>query len=420
MNLITAILLSAIPAILIIVANIAVQRSTPGETPASRRWLFLLLASSAGILVFVFLFRLLSPPNGMRFDYFLAVASLPLLLGLLALVILDAGVWVGMPAIQKVLAFLAAILVVVMAFFVLRPYGYAFVVLAGAIVLALVWALNKIPLVFLAGLSLLVFLMLTLLTDMEYGLNSPPLPGLERSMLGPLLFFLPVFGVVLAALLVYGALRDREDRNGWDKSGWFSRGVIGVLVLMLIGVLAYDIYWSSLWDQTIDGLGGIFTAVTTSITAIAAGMIMGVRAIGNRRTVAGLFTVLVPMLLFGAFQLGTGADYQALTAQRAGRIQAALEAYKTENGAYPPDLQALVPGKLLAVPQPLIFPGESWCYHAGPNSYQLSTYFRRFFSTPFSLHIYASAGSPPGPDLTCQNHLDELKQKYDPMDYPAP
>ena len=121
MNLITAILLSAIPAILIIVANIAVQRCKPGETPASRRWFFWLLASSAGILLFIFLYRLLSPLNGMGFDYFLAVASLPLLLGILALVILDAGVLVGMPAIQKALSFLAAVLVVALAYFVLQP-----------------------------------------------------------------------------------------------------------------------------------------------------------------------------------------------------------------------------------------------------------------------------------------------------------
>ena len=102
------------------------------------------------------------------------------------------------------------------------------------------------------------------------------------------------------------------------------------------------------------------------------------------------------------------------------RVQSALEGYKTKYGSYPSDLQALVPGELLVVPQPLMFPGENWCYQAGPDSYQLSTYFRRYFSTPFSLHVYASAGNPPAPDLTCQNHLDELKQKYDPIDYPGP
>jgi hypothetical protein len=420
MNLITAIQLAAIPAILIIVANIVVKRSTPGAVLASRRWFFLLLASSAGILFFVLLFQLLSPPNGMRFDYFLAVASLPLLLGLLSQVILDAGVWVGMPAIQKALSFLGTVLVVASAYFVLQPYGYALIVLAGAVVLALVWALNKVHLVFLAGLSLLVFLMLSLLIDIEYGLNSPSLPGLERSMLGPLLAFLPILGVVLAALLVYASPQDLEDRSGWGKVDWFSLVARGLLALMLVGVLAYDIYWGSLWDQTIDGLGGIFTAVSASITAIAAGMIMGVRSVGNRRTVAGLFTILTPLILFGAFQLGTGADYQALTTQRAGRIQAALEDYKTKNGSYPPDLQALVPGEMLVVPQPLIFPGEGWCYQVGSDSYRLSTYYRRFFSTPFSLHIYASAGSPPSPDQTCQNYLDELKQKYEMGAYPAP
>jgi hypothetical protein len=420
MNLIIAILLAVIPAILLIIASIAMQRRKLGDTAASQCWFFFLLASSAGILLYIFLFNLLSPLNGMRIDYFLAVASLPLLLGILALLILDAGVWVGMPAIQKILAFLAAVLVVAFAYYVLQPYGYAVVLLAGAVILALVWALNKLPLIFLAGLSLLVFLMLSLLNNIEYGPYLASLPGQVRSLLGPLLFFLPVFGTVLAALLVHGALQDLVDRSALDKTAWFFLGTRGGLALLLIGVLAYDIYWSSLWDQTIDGIGGIFTAIATSITAIAVGMIMGVRMIGNRRTVAGLFTVLVPLVLFGAFQLGSGADYQALTAQRAGRIQAALAGYKTKIGSYPPDLQALVPGELLAVPQPLIYPGEGWCYQGSKDFYQLSTYYRRYFSTPFSLHVYAAAGNPPGPDLTCQNHLDELKQKYDTSAYPDP
>ena len=229
MNLITAIQLATIPAMLIIVASVLVQRHNLEEISTGRRWFFWLLGLSVGIQLFVFLSQLLSLQNGIQLGYFLAVASLPILLGMLALLVLDAGVWIG-----------------------------------------------------------------------------------------------------------------------------------------------------------------------------------------------GLFAVLLPLVLFGAFQLGYGTDYQALTAQRAARIQAALEHYKTKNEVYPVDLQGLVPGELIAVPQPVIYPGEGWCYQSGPDFYQLSTYYRRYFSTPFSLRVYAAAGNPPGLDAACQNHLVELKRMYDPIAYPGP
>jgi type II secretory pathway pseudopilin PulG len=147
---------------------------------------------------------------------------------------------------------------------------------------------------------------------------------------------------------------------------------------------------------------------------------MGVRSADQRKWVAGVFAVLIPFVLFTAFSTGNGADYQALTSRRAARIQAALEDYKASYGFYPTDLQALVPGELLVIPKPVMFPGENWCYHSAEDSYQLGTYYRRYFSTPFSLRVYAAKGNPPEPDAICQNHLAELKQKYDPPDYPAP
>jgi hypothetical protein len=420
MNLITAIQLATIPAMLIIVASVLVQRHNLEEISAGRRWFFWLLGLSVGIQLFVFLSQLLSPQNGIQLGYFLAVASLPILLGMLALLVLDVGVWIGMPATQKVLALLAVALVVAASFLILQPYGLAFVLLAGAVILAMAWALNKLPRVFLAGLSLLVLLMLSLWTQITFNRGEALFLDAIRPVFKPLLFFLHVFGILLAAVLIYGVFQDAAEQPALKRWGRFSLEARSALALLLIGVLAYNIYWASLWDQTTDGVGGIFLAGATSISAIAAGMIMGVRTASKRRGVGGLFAVLIPVVLFGAFQLGISADYQALTTQRAARIQAALERYKTKNGAYPVDLQGLVPGELITVPQPVIYPGEGWCYQSGPNFYQLSTYYRRYFSTPFSLWVYAASGNPPGLDAACQSHLVELKRKYDPLDYPAP
>jgi hypothetical protein len=420
MSLITAIQLAAIPAMFIIVVSAVVQRRKQEEPSVGQRWFFGMLALSAGIQLLIFLIRLLSPPGDIRLSYFLAVASLPALLGMLALLLLDAGVWIGMPVTQRVLALLAAVAVVASAFLALQPYELNFVLLVGAVILAVAWTLTKLPRGFLAGLSLLVILLLGLWIEIDYNWGKASLPDAIQPIFGPLLFFTPVFGILLAAALIHGVIQDAAGRLVLDKWGWFSLAARSGLALMLVGVLAYDIYWSSLWDRTADGLSGIYTAGLTSVTAIAAGMIMGVRTAGKRRGVGGLFAVLIPLVLFGAFRLGYGTDYQALTAQRAASIQTALERYKNKNGVYPEELQGLVPGEFLKIPQPLIYPGEGWCYQSGPDYYQLSTYYREYFSTPFSLRVYAVAGSPPSPDATCQSHLAELKRQHDPIDYPSP
>jgi hypothetical protein len=420
MNLITAIQLAAIPALLIIAASVLLQRRKLGVASARRRWFFWLLALSAGILLLLYLFRLLLPQVEMRFGYFLAAACLPVLLGMLALLFLDVGAWAGMPPFQKVLALLAAGLVLTFAFFAFQPYGYGLILLISAVLLAFAWSLNKLPRGLLVVLSLLIILALSQWLNFVYRPNYASLPRFVRLWLGPLLFFSTALAILLAAALFHSALQDAGEPGAAHKASWLSVAVRSGLALLLIGVLAYDIYWSSLWDQTTDGLGGITSAGLTSITAIAAGMIMGVRSTGKRRWVGGLFTVLIPLVLFGAFMSGIGADYQTLTVQRARRIQAALENYRTKNGAYPRDLQTLVPGELLVIPQPVIHPGEDWCYQAGTDFYQLSTYYRRYFSTPFSMRVYASSGNPPGLDQACQSHLVELKHEYDPPNYPGP
>ena len=94
---IIAIQFAAIPAMIIIVVSALVRRSGQEEPSASQRWFSLLLALSAGIQFLLYLFSLLFPHSEMRFGYFLAVASLPVLLGMLALLLLDVRVWASIP-----------------------------------------------------------------------------------------------------------------------------------------------------------------------------------------------------------------------------------------------------------------------------------------------------------------------------------
>ena len=88
-------------------------------------------------------------------------------------------------------------------------------------------------------------------------------------------------------------------------------------------------------------LGGIMFLMWASLAAIAAGMLMGITAVGWRRSAGLIFALLIPALMFGAFSFGWDVSYHAITEERASRIQDAIESFYTENGRYPQELNEL-------------------------------------------------------------------------------
>ena len=88
-----------------------------------------------------------------------------------------------------------------------------------------------------------------------------------------------------------------------------------------------------------------------------------------------------------------------------------------ENERYPKELGELVPKQLLWIPEPVILRGEGWCYQGDRNYYRLGAFFREYFSTPLSLHIYASAGNLPDEGWACEQRLAEMKARYDPPSF---
>jgi hypothetical protein len=134
---------------------------------------------------------------------------------------------------------------------------------------------------------------------------------------------------------------------------------------VLLGFLAYLIAWASIWDQTSDGLVGVMFSMWVSLTAIAAGILMGFTASNWHRSSGLIFALLVPLLLFGAFRYGWAVSYHEITDKRANQIQHAIESFHIENGTYPEELRELVPNYLFWIPEPVILRGESWCYQGG-------------------------------------------------------
>ena len=183
-----------------------------------------------------------------------------------------------------------------------------------------------------------------------------------------------------------------EKRPGSRLSGAFRLA----LAFAILGALAYTIFWYSVWDQTSDGMGGIFYMMPAALVGVGAGAVMGVNAKSWFRSSGFVFAVSVPVLVIWAFTYGWQVPFAGITEDRAARIQSAIENFYSRAGRYPSTLNELAPRDLLYLPQPVMFRGEGWCYQGGAEYYRFGTFYHEYFSAPVSLKIYSQAGNPPG------------------------
>jgi hypothetical protein len=265
-------------------------------------------------------------------------------------------------------------------------------------------------------LSLLVFLGQARLVFTGEDQAFEVLPAWLSTPINFLSYFSTALAVALAAALVASALRKLQKRHGPATESSrlrFSATLQLSLALLLLACLAYTIIWLSIWDQTSDGVGGVLFAMESGLMGVAAGAVMGIKAKSWHRSAGFFYALLVPVLMFSAFAYGWSVSYHELTEQRAARIEAALERYKERTGTYPAELDELVPRQLLWVPEQVILRGEDWCYAGGGESYLLGVYWREYFSTPLELRLLAQQGEGIQIPPACQDHLQELKRKYD-------
>jgi hypothetical protein len=100
-----------------------------------------------------------------------------------------------------------------------------------------------------------------------------------------------------------------------------------------------------------------------------------------------------------------------VTEQRAEAVNRAIQRYHKQNGDYPRMLTDLTPRYLVYIPNPLIIPGQTWCYEGGHDYYRLGYVYRQSFSSPTSVRVHAAVGKPPVSAWECE---DEAAK------YPAP
>lgn len=224
----------------------------------------------------------------------------------------------------------------------------------------------------------------------------------------------PGLTVVISGVLLTASLQRHtsQDESGARDPSRRMRLFMAGLAIVLPLHLSYVTFWGSVWDNTSDGLYGLFLAWPSAIIAMGTGMIMMLTLIGKNRLAGLLFILVVPFMLYQSFEAGWRVSYHEVTESRAARIARALEQFKEREGYYPESLEALTPRDLLFIQQPMILAGEKWCYESGGTYYRLTAFHREFFSAPVSLRLYESAGDVPSSPLPCEERLAEMKEKY--------
>jgi hypothetical protein len=411
--------IGVLPAALVVLAGMLILYASPEDT-ARQRFVLFLLAVDVLLCAAIYIAARLTPEQDNRLVAQVSAFLTPTLVGVLALILTRLKSVRGThPGAKIMLLVFGLALVVLLVLALSSGGGYVSgpLIAASALVLALTWALMRSSWALVAVVIALILGGLALLNQ-DALLNTWVLwPDWLRMPLQILMFVSPAATVPLAAVLIVTGLRSIPQSRMAAAGMRALRPWLPVilrlgLVLLLLGYYAYTIVWLSIWDHTSDGIGGVWLSMQAQLIAIGAGMLMALSTAGKRRVAGLLFAVLVPLLMAQANQWGWDVSYHVLTEGRAARIRSAVESFQAREGRYPQALGELMPRDLWLIERPVILRGEDWCYEGGRDFYQLAAIYREFFSSPLSIHVYASAGQSPAVGWECDARLSALQARY--------
>lgn len=413
----------ASPIVLIIVVGVLIRVRGNPETAERRYFLFLVWTTVGSLALIVTNWILPASPFGI-----LVTALFSIVPGLIVLTLLQSREWPAMSNRVKIpIWFILGILLIATLLQLvilnrkggdqqLEPTLFGLLLLVTTVFLFAAWKWhNRHPL--LPGAIVILYLTIFNFTEMgSLSLPSDSMPAWFNA-LGALAYLaIPGVSIPVMATLTASALNASFRSVGAKPAAW--RSLMGQLafVLVLYGCLLYSYFWLWIWDGTDDGIRGLFIIVATVIAAISAGLVMFMTLSGWRRWMGLVFPILVTVPLYLTIIAGMGMEgkvsNETVTAERAARIQQAIESYHAKTGSYPSDLDELVPGELLRIPLPMIIPRQGWCYQGSSSYYRLGAVYREHWSSPyFSVRVYASAGDIPETSWVCDEKLIEAKSQ---------
>ena len=396
-----------IPSILVVVGMWLVGRTTIEGWP-KRRLLFLLV--SAAISLGLLDLLILTNPYGRQISSSLsALGMLPVTVALLATLFNQPGelrrLW---PEDKLLMLAMTATIIVLLGLLWWLEARTLYVVLVPTAVMALALLLAKrAGMIWLTVLTMLIAVITLWLGGGSFFIPDMGAPAWQATVRSLLLGAVILLTVFLPAAYLYAGLRGDEAVN-WRKFAWSL-----VLAAVLVGCAVYQMVWEGIWSSAHARAYEDHLPFAQFLLSLMAGSLLALSLRGRRRWAGPAYTLVVTVLCVAALSAGWRVSAFELTAQRAGQVEQAIQAYQQEHGSYPETLGELTPSYLLLVPPPVVVRQGSWCYQGGDAGYRLGyvsgdfTYFEANFRT----EVYGQEGEPlTSPAWRCDAMVAALEQ----------
>ena len=394
-----------VPSLFVVLAAEKISTFGQSQNAARNRVLFLLLSTIVLLLLFS-----INAQSFSVLDYPLLMLILfPTLTGLLALSIIRWREILTIWKMNRVLISGLLIASIALIISLVRAPVVNFVPIAIpmlALLTALSWEVIQrasIRIVEVGGILIAGYLLLD-----AVGITSTP-TFTAADWLNTTLSFVRALGSLLALILVAALIHRIQTGSSADNKPLASTAT-GIMILLLLALASVEVRDAVLVKATGRAAEDHLPLIEILLVILTGMIFIGVSS-KHKRNAAIVYTILLPLLLVGAYGAGWLVDPNAITRSRADHLVQAIERFQGEQDIYPANLETLTPQYIPYILGPLTGRGQVWCYQSGADFYRLGyAYYQRYYGPTFptgysEVLIHAAAGEPPGGPWMCDEEL---------------
>jgi len=401
-----------VPSLFVVLAAEKISTLGQSQNAARNRVLFLLLSNIVLLLLFS-----INAQSFSVLDYPLLMLILfPTLTGLLALSIIRWREILTIWKMNRVLISGLLIASIALIISLVRAPVVNFVPIAIpmlALLTALSWEMIQrasFRIVEVGGILIAGYLLLD-----AVGITSTP-TFTAADWLNTTLSFVRALGSLLALILIAALIHRIQNDSSTDNKPLASTAT-GIIILLLLALTSVEVRDGVLAKAT-GRAAEDHAPLIEILLAILTGMILIGVSSKHKRFTAVVYTILLPILLLGAYSAGWLLEPQVITQSRADHLVQAVERFQSEQGFYPDNLNALTPHYMPYILGPLTGRGQVWCYQSGTDFFRLGyAYYQRYYGPTFptgysEVRIHAAVGELPAGPWICDDELAKNQSRF--------